>query len=283
MIWLLTWLLTWLRRFVFVMAVVATTSCSTSPRGRKQLVLLPEGQMSSMGAQAFDDMKSKVPVEKDPSVNSYVQCVTKPITAHVTTMAPKDGWEVVVFRDESANAFALPGGKIGVHTGLLAVAKTPSQLAAVIGHEIGHVIARHGNERVSETVVAQIGLAGVGAALNDKNPNYRLIMGALGMGAQFGLLLPHSRTQESEADLIGLELMAKAGFDPSESVTLWQNMSRSGGGQPPEFLSTHPAHGTRIANLQRTVPQVQPLYEAAPSKPRCSPPATGPHHKLSDR
>lgn len=254
----------------FTLVVVA---CATSPRGRKQLILMPGGQMSSMGAQAFDDMKQKIPIETDETVNSYVQCVAKPLAAQVTSQAPEGGWEVVVFRDDSANAFALPGGKIGVHTGLLRVAQTPDQLAAVVGHEIGHVIAQHGNERVSENVVAQLGLAGVGLAMSEKNKNYSLIMGALGLGAQFGVLLPHSRTQESEADIIGLEIMAKAGFNPSESVTLWQNMSKSTGGQPPEFMSTHPSHGTRIASLQQNIPNYMPLYEAAVGKPKCDVPA----------
>ncbi len=259
-----------LRTFVWILPSLLIIACATSPRGRKQLVLLPAGQMNSMGAQAFDDLKRQTPIERDPATNAYVQCVAKPLTEQVTSISPRDGWEIVVFKDETANAFALPGGKIGVHTGLMTVARTPAQLAAVIGHEIGHVIAQHGNERVSETAVAQLGLAGVGLAMNEKNENYNLIMGALGLGAQFGLLLPHSRTQESEADLIGLDLMAKAGFDPSEAVTLWQNMSGAGGGQPPEFLSTHPSHGTRIASLRKAVPNATPIYEAAPAKPRCS-------------
>lgn len=272
------------RSFIFMITVALfMASCATSPRGRKQLILLPADQMDSMGAQAFNDMKTKVPIEKDPSLNSYVQCIAKPLAAQVTSQAPKGDWEIIVFKDDSANAFALPGGKIGVHTGMLAVAETPAQLAAVVGHEIGHVVAQHSNERVSETVVTQVGLAGVGIALNDKNPNYNLIMGALGVGAQFGLLLPHSRTQESEADLIGLELMAKAGFDPSESVALWQNMSKAGGGQPPEFLSTHPSHGTRIANLQNTIPQVRPLYDAAKTRPRCPVPTNVPRSQAADR
>ena len=243
------------------------TACATSPQGRKQLVLLPSDQMNSMGSQAFADLKQKTPIERDAAVNAYVQCVAKPLIAHANAGS---NWEIVVFKDESANAFALPGGKVGVHTGMLKIATSQAQLAAVIGHEIGHVIAQHGNERVSETTVAQLGLAGIGLAMKEKNQNYDLIMGALGLGAQFGILLPHSRTQESEADVIGLELMAKAGFDPSHSVALWQNMAKASEGQPPEFMSTHPSHGTRIGNLQANIPKVMPTYEAVPNKPSCS-------------
>lgn len=253
---------------------VFLTACSSSPLGRKQLTVLPDSQMNQMGGQSFDQMKKQVPIEKDPAVNAYVKCVALPLTIAAVDGTGVSDWEIVVFKDASANAFALPGGKIGVHTGLLPVAKTSGQLAAVLGHEIGHVIARHGNERVSEALGVQLLATGVGAAFNDKK--YQpLILAGLGLGAQVGILLPHSRTQESEADLIGLDLMATAGFDPHESVELWKNMSvASGGKAPPQFLSTHPANATRIQSLQERVPQEMPKYEAArkagraPSCPR---------------
>lgn len=251
-----------------VISGLVIAGCATSPTGRKQLKLMPDGQMDAMGAQAFTDLKKQTPVERDNSINSYIKCVTDPLTAQVGSQ-PKGGWEVVVFKDDSPNAFALPGGKIGVHTGMLKVAETPSQLAAVIGHEIGHVIAEHSNERVSENVAAQLGLAGVGLAMRNRDKNYNLIMGALGLGAQFGFLLPHSRAQESESDIIGLNLMAKAGFDPSESVKLWENMKKAGGASPPEFMSTHPANSTRIANLSRNVPEAMKTYQAVQNKPDC--------------
>lgn len=225
---------------------------------------MPDGQMNSMGAQAFDEMKTKTPIEKNPALNDYVKCITAPLTAAAKDQLPVENWEVVVFKDDTANAFALPGGKIGVHTGLLKVAKSDGQLAAVIGHEVGHVIARHGNERVSQSLGTQLGLAGVSAALGADNPNRGVLMGALGLGAQFGVLLPYGRTQESEADLIGLDLMSRAGFPPAESVELWKNMKEASGGKaPPQFMSTHPSSDTRIKDLEAHLPEAMPKYDAA--------------------
>lgn len=243
----------------WLLASVLVASCATSPTGRRQLILLPESQMGSLGAQAFAEMRRTVPTETRGDVNEYVRCVSKPLIAVSGSRIPVDQWEVVVFRDDSANAFALPGGKIGVHTGLLKVAVNADQLAAVIGHEVGHVLARHGNERVSEGLLAQGGQAALASILSEKRGRAE-IFALLGLGVQFGVLLPHSRTQESEADEIGLELMARAGFDPAQSIELWKNMAKNGGGQPPEFLSTHPSHATRIEDLTRLQNRIRPLY-----------------------
>lgn len=166
------------------LAAITVFGCATSPRGRQQLMIVPAEQMDLMGVQAFDEMKAKTPADKNPTTNAYVKCVADAIT---NAMDEKRDWEVVVFKDETANAFALPGGKIGVHTGLLKVAKTPAQLATVIGHEVGHVIAQHGNERVSEQIAAQGGLGLLASAFSDKDQNYGLIMAGLGLGAQFGI------------------------------------------------------------------------------------------------
>jgi predicted Zn-dependent protease len=179
---------------------------------------------------------------------------------------------VVVFNDKAANAFALPGGKIGVYTGLLQVAQTQDQLAAVIGHEVAHVTAQHANERVSTAFAAEAGLNVVDAIYGGTSSG-RNAMALLGLGTQVGVLMPFGRAQESEADLLGLDLMARVGFDPREAVTLWQNMARSGGGAPPEFLSTHPSHATRIEDLQKRMPEALKLYDAARvagRKPKCS-------------
>ncbi len=260
-----------IQRISAVLMAVTIASCASSPLGRKQLTLLPEGQMSQMGVQAFDQMKGQIPVEKDASTNQYVQCIAAPLVDALGENA-KD-WEVVVFKDESANAFALPGKKIGVHTGLLKVAKNEDQLAAVIGHEVGHVQARHSNERVSQGFLAQGGILAAGLLAGD-SPNRNLILGLLGVGTQVGVLLPHSRTQESEADIIGLQLMAKAGFDPRQSVDLWKNMMAASGGQnPPEFLSTHPSGETRIEQLQAHMDEVMPVYQEnqkAGRAPKCA-------------
>jgi predicted Zn-dependent protease len=180
---------------------------------------------------------------------------------------------VTVFQDKSANAFALPGGKIGVYTGLLDVAKNQHQLAAVIGHEIAHVQANHSNARLSTSYATQAGLSLVQVLAGAAGPEKQQLMGLLGVGAQVGVLLPYGRSQESEADVLGIEYMARAGFDPRESVALWQNMSRAGGQQPPEFLSTHPAHGTRIEQLNAHMSKALALYKQAQARgrtPDCS-------------
>jgi predicted Zn-dependent protease len=231
--------------------------------------------MNSMGAYSFDEMKAKIARNTDPKMNQYVMCVVKPLTDVAKEYVKEDHWEIVVFQERSANAFALPGGKVGIHIGLLNVAKNDAQLAAVVGHEIGHVIARHGAERVSQGLAAQGGLTLIDALLSGKSNDKAtrgLVLGALGVGLQFGVLLPYGRTQESEADLVGLDLMSKAGFDPRESVNLWKNMSAAGGGQPPEWMSTHPSHENRIASLQAKFPEVLPKFEAAQAagrKPVC--------------
>lgn len=243
-------------------------ACQTSPTGRKQLALISDSQMNEMGTQAFAEMKAKQPIESNAAENRYVRCVSNSIT---NVLPEKGQWEVVVFKDDSANAFALPGGKIGVHTGLLKVAKNQDQLATVIGHEVAHVLAEHGKERVSEQMAAQGGLSILGSVIgNPQDPRHGLLMGALGLGAQFGVLLPHSRNQESEADIMGLDFMAKAGFDPRQSIDLWKNMGAAGGGQPPEFLSTHPSHGTRIKNLEEGMPSALEQREKSGKKPSCS-------------
>lgn len=239
-----------MKKLIYALAFLLLSSCVTSPTGRKQLILVSEQQMNQMGTQAFQDMKQKIPIEKDPQIKGYVQCVANAILQAAGAEVKKQSWELVVFQDKSANAFALPSGKIGVHTGLLAVAKNQHQLATVIGHEIGHVLARHGNERVSQSILAQSGIDIAGNILAEQRGK-NIVLGALGLGAQFGFLYPHSRKQEAEADNMGLMLMAKAGFDPAESIELWQNMHKASSSQPPEFLSTHPSHASRISQLSQ--------------------------------
>jgi predicted Zn-dependent protease len=172
-------------------------------------------------------------------------------------------WEIVVFRDDTPNAFALPGGKIGVNTGLFSVARNQDQLATVLGHEVAHVVAQHSNERVSTAYAAESGLQLAQAIAGAPGAEQSQLLALLGLGAQVGILLPYGREQEREADLIGLDLMADAGFDPRESIALWQNMAQAGGGQPPEFLSTHPSHGTRIQALAQRMPEALARADAA--------------------
>lgn len=240
--------------FLIALTCFSLLSCATSPEGRNQLKLIPDAQMDAMGVQSFEQIKQSTSISKDPKVQQYVLCVADTIIPQVKQNPDPDQWEVVVFEDDQANAFALPGNKIGVYTGLLKYAKNQDQLAAVMGHEVAHVIAKHGNERVSSQMATQAGMSIATVMLGGtQDENSALILAGLGLGVQYGIILPFSRSHESEADLIGLDLMAKAGFDPAESVTLWQNMSQAGA-SPPEFMSTHPSSETRIKQLQQRIP-----------------------------
>jgi predicted Zn-dependent protease len=256
-----------LRIIALLAGLVLLVACATSPTGRSQLVLMPESQMDQMGLQAFTSIKKKTPVDASRQSNSYVQCVANAITREVG-----GSWEVVVFKDDSANAFALPGRKIGVNTGLLQVAKNQHQLATVIGHEVAHVLSHHSNERVSQKFAVEQGLGLINAVASPTSGTGKTVMGLLGVGAQYGILMPYTRVQESEADLYGLKLMARAGFDPRESVNLWVNMGKTSKGQPPEFLSTHPSHGTRINELRGNMDAAMRLYQQAQNagkRPAC--------------
>ena len=237
-----------------LLAGAVLLACATSPTGRSQLKLFPEAEMSRMGVAAYDKLKAEQRVSTDARRAAFVRCVSAALTAEVSGAYAGTRWEVTLFEEETPNAFALPGGKIGVHSGLFRVARNQDQLATVLGHEIAHVLAEHGNERVSTAFAAQSGLDLITAVSGAASPMQQQLLGLLGVGAQVGVLLPFSRAQESEADVIGLDLMAKAGFDPQQSVVLWRNMSAAGGGQPVEFLSTHPSHGTRIQELEKRMP-----------------------------
>ena len=239
--------------------LVLLGACTTSPTGRSQLAIMPDSQLDQMGLQAFDTLKTKKPPLTDNRINGYVHCVADAITRGVGGGA----WEVAVFDDKTPNAFALPGGKIGVHSGLLNVAQNQHQLAAVIGHEVAHVIARHSNERVSQEFAVQSGMSLIQALGAPQSGMGQMLMGLLGAGAQVGILLPYSRLHESEADTIGLDYMAQAGFDPRQSIDLWVNMERAGSGQPIEFLSTHPSHSTRLQELNSHMPRAMQLRQQA--------------------
>ena len=251
-------------------ALTATTmiaSCTTSPTGRDQLLLFSSNDMANLGASSFEQMKQKEKISDNSKINAYVRCVTDSITKSIPPQPNFKEWEVVVFESDQVNAFALPGGKIGVYTGLLKVTKNQDQLATVIGHEIAHVLADHGNERLSSSQLANAGLKLTNISL--QNSEYQnLAMGVLGVGVQYGVLMPYGRSQESEADILGLDLMAKAGFDPYQSVELWKNMAvASGGSNPPELLSTHPSNSTRITNLSN---RIKTLTGTISNKPNCS-------------
>ena len=251
---------------IFISSVLLLSGCAThqSPTGRGQTLLFSEQEMSQLGDRSFTQIKQQEKISTDYSANRFVECVAQRVTAVVPRQA--NPWEVIVFESEQVNAYALPGGHIGVYTGLLKVTENPDQLATVIGHEIAHVLANHSNEQVSRAQMTGAGMQIADLALGVGGiDNSEIYMAALGLGVQVGYLLPYGREQETEADIIGIELMAKAGFDPAQSVALWKNMSKAGGEQGPELLSTHPSHGERIAQLQKMQAKAQPIYAASRS------------------
>lgn len=222
------------------------------------LNLVSNEQVQQMGLESWERILS----ETQPTDDRRLQATTERVTANLLRglgESPRD-WEVRVFEGEEANAFALPGNKIGVYEGLFNYARNDAQLATVIGHEIGHNQAEHAAERLSTAMATQVGLQAVSAALQLGNIGYaNQIAALLGAGAQYGVILPYGRNQELEADRLGLLNMARGGYDPRESVDLWRNMSQAGG-SPPSFLSTHPGTENRIAQLQQLMPEAVEVY-----------------------
>ena len=241
----------------------AFSGCETVPyTGRQQLQLVSPEEEAQMGVQAFKEIVGKATLSSDTQVNAMVQRVGARVAA--VTELPYQ-WEFRVIQDDKqANAFALPGGKVAVYTGMLPITRDEAGLAAVIGHEIAHVVARHGGERLSQQMGVQTATQLL-AGMSSSNPTtVQLVAAALGAGAQVGVLLPFGRAQESEADHIGLILMAKAGYDPRAAVTLWTRMAEAAKGQrPPEFLSTHPSEATRIQQIQGWLPEALKHYRPA--------------------
>jgi predicted Zn-dependent protease len=254
-----------MKKLIIVAAISAVLfGCKSSPTGRTQIAMYSDAQMSQLGSQSFDQLKQTMKVNKDAATNRYVNCVAEKVIATLPANFAKQTWEVVVFEEQSANAFALPGGKIGVHTGLLNVATNQHQLAAVLGHEVGHVIGQHSNERLTAAGIKDVGMQVADVLSRSAENTYHAeTMGLLGLATEYGGMLPFSRLHESEADEIGLDLMAKAGFNPEQSVSLWENMSKAGGATPPEFLSTHPSPLTRIKDLNSNMAAAKQTQQAA--------------------
>jgi len=266
-----------------VAAQLLLSACSTSSTGRNQIMLYSNDELSKMGATSFEQMKEKIKISKDPATNKFVQCVADAITVNVPQSAHKGEWEVVVFDSPQINAFALPGGKIGVYTGILNVTENQHQLAAIMGHEVGHVIEHHSNERLSSNKMAQGGLVLAGVALGAaQSENKALWMAGLGLGVQYGVLMPYGRAHESEADIVGQDLMAKSGFEPSASIKLWQNMAKTAKSSPPEFLSTHPSNTTRINNLSGNLAEAKKLMVGTRT-PNCVKPKVIPISKVEEK
>ena len=241
--------------------LLAVAACETVPvTGRSQLMLIPEGTEAEMGLNSYKQVLEKSKVSTDPRLNEQVTRVGRRIAE--ATGHRDYQWEFHVIEDTQVNAFCLPGGKVAVYTGILPVTRDDSGLAAVLGHEVSHAIARHGGERLSQQLVVQGGLTVVQTALAERNPLVtQSVTALLGAGASVGLLLPWSRAQESEADHLGLIYMAEAGYPPQAARDLWVRMSAlSGGAKQNAFLSTHPTDATRIAQIEGWLPEAQAHY-----------------------
>jgi predicted Zn-dependent protease len=246
--------------------------CATVPiTGRSQLILIPDNQVMSLSFDQYHQFLSKHDTVAGTSEAQMVQRVGQRIRHAVETYLNRNGqagllegyqWEFNLVKDKQANAFCMPGGKVVVYTGILAITQDEAGLATVMGHEIGHAIARHGNERMSQGLMAQMGGMALGAALSSyPQETQQLFMTAFGLGSQIGVLLPYSRLQESEADELGLIFMAMAGYDPHRAVDFWQRMAhQQDQPAPPELLSTHPAHATRIAAIKNYLPTAMAYY-----------------------
>ena len=262
----------------------------TNEAGRTARVGMSSEQEEALGMQSFQQVLQQSQVITSGPEYETVKRVAERI-AKATGESGRDfEWSVALVNSDQVNAFCLPGGKIVIFTGILPVAANEAGLATVMGHEVAHATSRHGAERVFKQRVADTLLTGAQVSMSDMDyQQQRAIMGALGAGAQYGILMPFGRDHEIEADQIGLLYMARAGYDPRESTAFWERMAVSGGGQPPEFLSTHPSHGTRIQRLQQFMPKAVEEFEKsggqagqsrafpsrAPAQPRQKPATVG--------
>jgi len=251
-----------LRRGACVAVAALLAGCAAAPYTRRsQLILISPEEENKLGARAFQQVLGKSHLDGRAQVNGAVEAVGQRLAR--VAERPDFSWRFVAIDDpKQQNAFCLPGGKVAVYTGIFPLAESTNGLAVVLGHEIAHALARHGAERMSQGLVTQAGGSLLGAWLGG-GPGPNTILAAYGLGAQLGVLLPYSRTQESEADHIGLLLMARAGYDPRGALAFWQRMERAAGGAPPEFLSTHPSHGTREQQIQAWLPEAMRYYEAS--------------------
>ena len=265
---------TFISRILIVLLVgIFSFACAQVPiTDRQSLALLPESQLATMSLQEYDKVLKNSKLSSNRQQVEMVRRVGFRIAKAAEAFLKEAGmqseiknlnWEFnLIVDDKLANAWVMPGGKAAVYTGILKYTQNETGLAVVLGHEVAHAIARHGNERMSQGLLAQMGGVALSVALSENSAaTQNLFMQAYGAGATVGLLLPYSRLHESEADRIGLTLMARAGYDPREAVPFWQRMNEQGGRRPPEFLSTHPAPATRIASIKRYIPEALVYYK----------------------
>ena len=249
------------KHFLFIaLTTLLLISCATTPvSNRSALILIPKSQEIALGKQSYSQILKKEKVSENEKLNQIVQRVGKRIVA-ISDM-PKLNWEIKLIESDQKNAFALPGGKIAIYTGILPVAKNEAGLATVMSHEVAHVIARHGAQRMTQQMLLQGAMLGAGLSMNNSK-HRNIILSALGLGVIYGFTLPFSRSHEGEADQIGLIYMAKAGYDPREAINFWQRFSKIKGEKgPPEWASTHPADATRMRGLRGYLSRAKYSYQ----------------------
>jgi predicted Zn-dependent protease len=264
------------RKLVWIcLLLIFAVSCQQVPiTGRQQLSLVSGPQINAMGVSAYQQFLNQAEVVTGTKEAAMVKRVGDRIAKAVETYFAEEGmseriqefnWEFNLIKDEQTNAWAMPGGKVAVYTGLLPVAQDEAGLSVVMSHEVAHVVARHGEERMSQQLLTQLGGAALATALSQRpQQTQQLFMAAFGLGAQVGVLLPYSRLQEREADRLGLVFMGLAGYDPNAAIPFWQRMmAEKGAGAPPEFLSTHPSDDTRIREIQGFLPEAMSYYRRA--------------------
>lgn len=256
-----------------ILLMFVILSCSSVPlTGRSQLNLIPDSQMLSMSFDQYGQFLKENKVSTDAKSTAMVRTVGKRIQSAVERYVASSGqpdllngynWEFNLVESKDVNAWCMPGGKVVVYTGILPITKDEAGLSVVLGHEIAHAVAKHGSERMTQGMLAQFGGVALSQVIKDKPAEtQQLYMSAFAIGAQYGALLPFSRTQESEADHLGLIFMAMAGYNPNTAVDFWQRMAAQGGGnKPPEFMSTHPADETRIADIKAEMPEAMKYYK----------------------
>lgn len=257
---------------LFIAVTLLFAGCGSVPvTGRKQLNLVSNQEVLTLSLQQYDEFIKSAPISTDKNNTALVQRVGRNIANAVETYLKNNGyadqvseyaWEFNLVKSNEVNAFCMPGGKIVVYEGILPITRDETGLAVVLGHEVAHAVAKHANERMSQQMVTQYGTAAVGTALGNSSEGVKTAAAAaIGLGTQYGILLPYSRKQELEADKLGLIFMAMAGYDPSEASSFWTRMSQNSGGSTPEFASTHPSDETRIKKIQEDLPEALKYYK----------------------
>lgn len=265
-----------MKRYLYAVSAMAAalllSTCSSVPvTGRKQINLVSDQQVLTLSLQQYDEFIKSAPLSTNKANTALVQRVGRNIANAVEAWLKQNGyadevknyaWEFNLVKSDEVNAFCMPGGKIVVYEGILPVTRDETGLAVVVGHEVAHAVAKHSNERMSQQVAAGYGSDLLGVALSTHSPIVQQAAStAFGMGAQYGMLLPFSRKQESEADRMGLVFMAMAGYDPTQAAAFWQRMSQTGGASIPEFMSTHPSDQTRVKQIQQDLPEALKYYK----------------------